>query len=146
MNSFMDTIKFALVIALPDDETFGYLIIASFAFIIFGFVSYLSHALNSSKRKVHTVQCISWWQWSNRYSIYSFFPINMLNISSLIYSKQNWSFKYFTMRYELCEYAWNKAIFLIKLCFTWNPTFDFYFIRTRYVLKSWKSTLLLNSF
>ena len=30
MNSLMDTIKFALVISLPEEETFGYLIIASF--------------------------------------------------------------------------------------------------------------------
>ena len=32
----MDVIKFALVIALPSNETFGYLIIASYATIIWG--------------------------------------------------------------------------------------------------------------
>ena len=32
----MDVIKFALVIGLPDNETFGYLIIASYATIIWG--------------------------------------------------------------------------------------------------------------
>ena len=58
MNSFMDTIKFVLVILLPYDETFGYLIIASYAFYVFGFVSYLCHVLNTSKRKVYTIQCI----------------------------------------------------------------------------------------
>jgi len=58
MNSFMDTIKFVLVILLPYDETFGYLIIASYAFYVFGFLSYLCHALNTSKRKVYTIQCI----------------------------------------------------------------------------------------
>merc|ERR1719429_289611 len=30
MNALMDSIKFALVISLPNEETFGYLIIASF--------------------------------------------------------------------------------------------------------------------
>jgi len=37
----MNTIKFALVIGLPMNETFGYLIIASYATIVFGAISYL---------------------------------------------------------------------------------------------------------
>ncbi len=49
LNYFMDLIKFALVIALPDDDTFGYLIIASFAFICLGGVSYSTFACSSSK-------------------------------------------------------------------------------------------------
>ena len=37
----MNIIKFALVIGLPMNETFGYLIIASHATIVFGAISYL---------------------------------------------------------------------------------------------------------
>lgn len=44
LNSFMDTIKFALVIALPQQDTFGWLIMASYASICLGFVSYLAFA------------------------------------------------------------------------------------------------------
>ena len=51
MNSFMDTIKFALVISLPNEETFGYLIIVSFASVVFGAASYCSHAIKSLKRQ-----------------------------------------------------------------------------------------------
>ena len=49
MNSFMDTIKFALVISLPEEETFGFLIIASFVSIVLGAISYTSHAVKSTR-------------------------------------------------------------------------------------------------
>ena len=49
LNYFMNLIKFALVIALPDDDTFGYLIIASFVFICLGGLSYSTFALSPSK-------------------------------------------------------------------------------------------------
>ncbi len=45
----MDLIKFALVIGLPDDDTFGYLIIASFAFVVLGAAFYAAFAFNPGK-------------------------------------------------------------------------------------------------
>ena len=51
MNSLMNAIKFALVITLPEEETFGYLIIASFASIVLGALSYFSHAIKSERNK-----------------------------------------------------------------------------------------------
>ena len=45
LNSAMDTIKFILVIALPEQETFGWLILASFASICVGAVSYTTYAV-----------------------------------------------------------------------------------------------------
>ena len=45
MNSAMDTIKFILVIVLPEQETFGWLIVASFAFVCFGAISYIYYAI-----------------------------------------------------------------------------------------------------
>lgn len=44
INSTMDMIKFVLVIIFPDDETFGWLILASFGFIVLGLVSYSVYA------------------------------------------------------------------------------------------------------
>lgn len=51
INSAMDTIKFILVIVLPEQETFGWLILASFASICIGAISYTTYAikLNNSK-------------------------------------------------------------------------------------------------
>ncbi len=49
LNYTMDLIKFALVIGLPDDDTFGYLIIASFSSIALGAVSYSSYIFNPKK-------------------------------------------------------------------------------------------------
>ncbi len=40
MNKLSDIIKFALVIVLPWNETFGFLVIISFFFIILGGISY----------------------------------------------------------------------------------------------------------
>ena len=45
----MDLIKFALVIGLPDDDTFGYLIIASFAFVVLGGAFYAAFAFNPGR-------------------------------------------------------------------------------------------------
>lgn len=50
MNALMDSIKFALVISLPTEETFGYLIIASFCSICIGAIFYISYAVKSIKR------------------------------------------------------------------------------------------------
>ena len=44
MNSAMNTIKFILVIVLPQQETFGWLILASFTFVSFGAISYIYYA------------------------------------------------------------------------------------------------------
>ena len=54
INSLMDTIKFALVISLPGENTFGILIIASFLSIVCGAASYTKHAVHSIKRKRDT--------------------------------------------------------------------------------------------
>ena len=51
MNSLMDTIKFTLVILLPAEKTFGFLILASFVSIVCGAASYTNHALHSIKTK-----------------------------------------------------------------------------------------------
>ena len=51
MNSFLDTIKFALVIVLPNEETFGYLIMASFSSIVLGAVSYTSYVIKSNSQR-----------------------------------------------------------------------------------------------
>ena len=45
INSAMDTIKFILVIVLPEQETFGWLITASFTFVCFGAISYIYYAV-----------------------------------------------------------------------------------------------------
>ena len=45
INSAMDTIKFILVIVLPEQETFGWLIIASYGFVCIGAVFYASYAV-----------------------------------------------------------------------------------------------------
>ena len=45
VNSAMDTIKFVLVIVLPENETFGWLIIASFGFVSLGAISFIYYAI-----------------------------------------------------------------------------------------------------
>ena len=45
MNSAMDTIKFVLVIVLPENETFGWLVIASFIFVCIGAMFYIYYAI-----------------------------------------------------------------------------------------------------
>ena len=44
LNSTMDTIKFALVIVLPNVETFGYLIIATVSAYILGGIFFTTYA------------------------------------------------------------------------------------------------------
>ena len=51
MNSLMDTMKFALVISLPGEKTFGFLIMASFVSIVSGAALYTTHALHSMKKE-----------------------------------------------------------------------------------------------
>ena len=48
-NSTMDTIKFILVIGLPNQETFGWLILASFVCTCTGFVAFASYAWKSRR-------------------------------------------------------------------------------------------------
>ena len=45
LNSIMDTIKFLLVIVLPDEDTFGYLVMASVATIVVGTIFYIMYAI-----------------------------------------------------------------------------------------------------
>ena len=45
MNSAMDTIKFGLVVVLPEDETFGWLVMTSFLFVCFGNISYACYSV-----------------------------------------------------------------------------------------------------
>ena len=47
LNSFMDLIKFILVIILPDEETFGWLVLASFGAIVLGWVFYTVYAVKN---------------------------------------------------------------------------------------------------
>ena len=51
MNSAMDTIKYVLVIALPENETFGWLIISSIAFVSLGAFSFIYYAIFQHDRK-----------------------------------------------------------------------------------------------
>ena len=49
----MNTIKFILVIVLPEIETFGWLIISSFLFVVMGAIFYNSYAfVHREKPKV----------------------------------------------------------------------------------------------
>jgi iron-regulated transporter 1 len=50
LNSAMNTIKFVLVIILPEAETFGWLVITSFAFICFGAVSFAVYAAKNRSK------------------------------------------------------------------------------------------------
>ena len=61
INSAMDTLKFILVIVLPQAETFGWLIIASYASICLGAIFYTSYVcqhgetnfvINKSKKEL----------------------------------------------------------------------------------------------
>ena len=45
MNSAMDTIKFVAVIFLPEKETFGWLVIASFVSVFLGAIFYTYYAI-----------------------------------------------------------------------------------------------------
>ena len=49
----MNTIKFILVIILPELQTFGWLVICSFSFVILGAIFYNIYACrNREKRKI----------------------------------------------------------------------------------------------
>ena len=52
MNSAMDTIKYILVIALPENETFGWLIISSICFVSLGAVSFIYYAIFQHDRRI----------------------------------------------------------------------------------------------
>jgi hypothetical protein len=51
LNSLMNTIKFILVILLPEVETFGWLIIFSFTFISIGSVLYTVYVVNKRQAR-----------------------------------------------------------------------------------------------
>ena len=57
MNSAMDTIKYILVIALPENETFGWLIISSIGFVTLGAVSFIYYAIFEHDRKIPDKTC-----------------------------------------------------------------------------------------
>jgi iron-regulated transporter 1 len=48
LNNAMNTIKFILVIVLPETQTFGWLIICSFSFVCMGAISYNCYACKNS--------------------------------------------------------------------------------------------------
>ena len=50
LNSAMDTIKFVLVIILPQAETFGWLIMASFVSVFSAAMFYTAYALKNVKK------------------------------------------------------------------------------------------------
>ena len=60
MNSAMDTIKFGLVVVLPEDETFGWIVITSFIFVFFGGISYICYAvLEKGEIAIETNEVVS---------------------------------------------------------------------------------------
>jgi iron-regulated transporter 1 len=58
LNMLMDVLKFALVVAVPETETFGFLIIISFAFI---FLGWLLYAIFLKRERGHFFHC-----WTSR--------------------------------------------------------------------------------
>ena len=52
----MDTIKFILVIVLPQTQTFGWLIIASYASICVGAIFYMIYVFNHSRNIENTAE------------------------------------------------------------------------------------------
>ena len=57
LNRFLDLIKFVLVIALPLQQTFGYLIIASFACVATGGVFFAVYACKPAKTSRDKTSC-----------------------------------------------------------------------------------------
>ena len=53
LNKFMDLIKFALVIFLPLEETFGYLVLASFTCVSLGGLFFTVYACKPTKVDVY---------------------------------------------------------------------------------------------
>ena len=47
LNSILDTIKYILVIVFPDEDTFGYLVMASVATILVGALFYIIYAIRN---------------------------------------------------------------------------------------------------
>ena len=47
LNSILDVIKYLLVIVLPDEDTFGYLVLASVATILVGALFYIIYAIRN---------------------------------------------------------------------------------------------------
>jgi len=56
INSAMDTIKFVLVIVLPQTETFGWLIMASYASVCLGAIFYMTYACKHGETSFETNQ------------------------------------------------------------------------------------------
>ena len=54
INSAVDTIKFFLVIVLPQTETFGWLIMASYASICLGLIFYMTYACKHGETSLET--------------------------------------------------------------------------------------------
>ena len=70
LNYAFETLKYALVIALPEDDTFGFLILASYAFYFFATVSFFTYFIQIRKT-IHFVtrhednwQSLVWKRWT----------------------------------------------------------------------------------
>lgn len=57
LNKLMDVLKFVLVVAVPDTQTFGFLIIISFAFICLGWLSYAIFLRRNRGHFFHFQKC-----------------------------------------------------------------------------------------
>ena len=57
LNKLMDVFKFGLVVAVPDTETFGFLIIISFAFVSLGWVLYAVFVRRARGHFFHAPTC-----------------------------------------------------------------------------------------
>ena len=47
LNSILETVKYLLVIVLPDEDTYGYLVLASVATILVGTLFYMVYAIRN---------------------------------------------------------------------------------------------------
>nr|KAG5714174.1 hypothetical protein BaRGS_018391 [Batillaria attramentaria] len=57
LNKMMDVLKFLLVVAVPDTETFGFLIIISFAFVSLGWLLYAIFVRKARGHFFHVPKC-----------------------------------------------------------------------------------------
>lgn len=58
LNKLMDVLKFVLVTGVPDTETFGFLIIISFAFIFLGWLLYAIFLRKNRGHFFHFEKCL----------------------------------------------------------------------------------------
>lgn len=60
LNKLMDVLKFFLVVAIPDTENFGFLIIISFGFISLGWLLYAIFLRTNRGHIFHCNYCTLW--------------------------------------------------------------------------------------